>query len=405
MGLDDFKKEDASASNGTAHSSVNSVVDDDSSVDDVVEAMTELVDELGYRPTVKEWNNMRDFTGISTRGGHFNRDLGHTFTEIQEMADNIDDSEIHKKSESVHGKTINTEEKARMYVNKMKEYLGHIPSTQEWNNNREEIGVSTKTMNFKQNIGKGFHQVLSEVFDDYRSGVECVTCSEVYRNIGKHIQQSECEYPEINSYTESLLIGMQMSDGWVTKGESGSILHAKMINKEFLEWYITQLSIFTSGVTMELAASEIAEQARETSFSPSAKEKNYNDIYRIHTMTHPYIDNIKELDLESIELDSDIVKIWYCGDGGLHWSENSVYAKLTKKGTYSEIGMLADKFGELGFDVTVDDIHNGAKVIRFKSSSTEKLLEWIGPSPPGFEYKWEVESKEMYEKLKNRLYS
>lgn len=42
--------------------------------------------------------------------------------------------------------------------------------------------------------------------------------------------------------------------------------------------------------------------------------------------------------------------------------------------------------------------------LRFSCDDTEAFIEWIGDAPPGFEYKWELDSKAEYQRLKKRAY-
>ena len=61
--------------------------------------------------------------------------------------------------------------------------------------------------------------------------------------------------------------------------------------------------------------------------------------------------------------------------------------------------VLVSLFREVGFDPTFE-----RNELRFDRDDTAVLVEWMGDPPMGFEYKWAVDSRERYRRLKRRAY-
>ncbi len=181
-----------------------------------------------------------------------------------------------------------------------------------------------------------------------------------------------------------------------------------MINRTFLEWFDNAMGIFTNGVHLKKTASEAAYHAKSTGFSPTAESENYHDIYTLWSRTHPFFNKLrkwyntgrKRLP-QSLELTPIITKLWYVSDGYLDvWRWGRPRIEIKARSEKNNAPFLLSLFQDIGFD-PVYKRHE----VRFTCDDTERVISWMGPSPPGFECKWELESRERYRRLKAKAYS
>lgn len=223
--------------------------------------------------------------------------------------------------------------------------------------------------------------------------MECPRCLEDKDRLGQHWAMS-CDYPELSEYKKNILTGLLMGDGHVPKTHGNSQMRIRMINKEFLDWLDQELSYLSSGVRFIKSADDSAKQMRDSGFRPNAKKENYNDVWELNTRTHPYITNMREnwyvpeksFNLDIIDLNKDVIKMWYVTDGYLCDRDGhnpySAFRMDSQSGTASEI---SKELSSMGFNNSVRD---GGNVIAISPLSTIDLLDWIGDAPDGFEYKW-----------------
>lgn len=206
-----------------------------------------------------------------------------------------------------------------------------------------------------------------------------------------------------NDRLEQIVIGLLMGDGSIPSAkEANCCLRVGMATKHFLYWLHDQFGEISRGVQLKCTAAEGAKQARESGFRPSASSENYHDIYEFTTRRLPYFTKLrskwygdggpKEFPYD-FELTPMIAKLWYCGDGFVNIAQRWVCIKCTNEKDRSE--ELVELFGNQGFSVryAMDKI-----VIR--RSETAKFLDWLGDPLPGFRYKWEVDNKERYQRLR-----
>lgn len=180
-----------------------------------------------------------------------------------------------------------------------------------------------------------------------------------------------------------------------------------MINRRFLRWYDDRMGYLTTGVRLVHTADELAESNRESGFSPDADSEDYHDMYTVRTRAHPYFNELREWYRsgekrfpDDLTLTPRRAKFWYASDGYLdigRWGRPRAEIKARNESDRTEF--LLELFREQGFDPLYT-----RNEIRFTCDDTEELIEWMGESPPGFEYKWELDSRERYRKLKRRAY-
>lgn len=218
----------------------------------------------------------------------------------------------------------------------------------------------------------------------YKSGFaeavdECSSCGNYYVKIGKHKSQSTCDYNSLTERDENIIKGIVLSDGHIARRNDNMYLDLTMKNERFLHWLSDQLSLV-------------------------CRVKSKDKYYRLTTLSHPSMskfnwmeDNNKKKFPDELSLNSTIVKMWYCGDGGLQWSKHSAngLASISCQAQIHREDYLVKLFDDIGLNPTI----NGPALL-FSVGDTNKLLDIMGDPPPGFEYKWENSSREQYEKLK-----
>ena len=302
--------------------------------------------------------------------------------------------------------SIGSMREAKEALDEFKDEKGHYPKTYtEWDEHKSDLGYSTSAQNFKQNTGKTMKTIV-EIQKDSDNLVTCLDCGQQFKTLGGHLSQTECEYHNIDSITWSMLKGLWLSDGWIAESTDGKyILHVEMINKKFLKWFKRNTRIPFSDIKLKKTASESSVDAKESGFSEKASPENYSDIYRMNSMAHPQLSNLADMDRSEVDLDENLCKIWYCGDGSVHWAGDYSFIQITTSGTVSRVEKLTKQLESMGYSTEIDEIRGTGKVIRFDKKSSSKFLSDIGEASPGFEYKWELSNRDIYEKLKNEVAS
>jgi hypothetical protein len=241
--------------------------------------------------------------------------------------------------------------------------------------------------------------------------VECPSCGEQFDRPGLHWWHGTCPYPEISARQRELFVGLLMGDGSIPTPSGGNtcVFRLPMANRRFLRWFDEQMGILTTGVSLNKTASELAHRSRETGFSPTAEASNYHDMYAVWSRTHPFLDELRDHWYDNdgaktfpddLSLTPRLAKLWYVSDGYLdvgRWGRPRVEIKARNEADRATF--LCDLFRERGF---VPTFHHNE--LRFTCDDTERLLSWLGESPPGFAYKWELDSRERYREPKRRAY-
>lgn len=240
--------------------------------------------------------------------------------------------------------------------------------------------------------------------------MRCPSCGEDFQRLGLHWWHGTCPYPKISPEQQEMLTGLLLGDGSIPNQQGGhnSIYHLPMTNRTFLEWFDSCMGILTTGVRLKKTAAELAINNRESGFSPKAKAENYHDMYTVWTRTHPFFNDLREwYDSgekrfpQNLELTPKMTKYWYVCDGYLdvgRWGRPRIEIKARNERTRQK--QLLSMFDDVGFDPTFK-----RSEISFTCDETEELIEWMGDAPPGFEYKWAVESREEYFELKRQAYN
>lgn len=198
--------------------------------------------------------------------------------------------------------------------------------------------------------------------------------------------------------------GCLLGDGSLDLGSTNACLRMSMANEAFLNWLgQTYLEPIVADISHTRTPEKGAKKARKSGFRPNAKAENYSHIYQIRTyrlssltdMRNKWYPNGKKRFPDDLELTPLSAKIWYCGDGGINISKCT--CGITSKNEKERGSYLEQLFQEKGFNVR----YNNKETIRLGKESSS-FLEWTGQAPKGFEYKWELQDRDTYQKLKRR---
>jgi len=238
--------------------------------------------------------------------------------------------------------------------------------------------------------------------------VTCHQCDSTYQRIGYHWSNGRCDYPEIPDDKSSLVLGLMLGDGTLRTHTSDPFVQTYMINEPFLEWMDEQLAWLSTGVSKYRTAQRSAELSQNNGH-PDASVEDYHDVYVMQTRTMPqfqayeswYANSDRKRFPDNIVLSPIEAKVWFACDGSLNWDRrypnSRPHATIGVRSEMDDIGKVLDMFEQSTFGQAprVDE-----NTIRFSVDETEDFLEWMGDAPPGFDYKWSMESLDQYERLK-----
>jgi hypothetical protein len=239
--------------------------------------------------------------------------------------------------------------------------------------------------------------------------VICHDCGNEYQRIGYHWSNNDCTSPTIPDIKQQLLDGLMLGDATLRTHTDTPFIQTYMINEPFLEWINTQLGWITTGVSLYRTAERSAELSRNN--GKPADAVDYHDVYVMKTRTLNQFDAYESWYTtdgkrfpNDIVLTPTIAKIWYACDGSLNWDRrypsSRPHITIGASNEMDNAGNLVRMFEESTFShvPTIDD-----RSIRFTVDATEDLIEWMGDAPPGFEYKWCLDSLDAYESAKDTV--
>ena len=242
----------------------------------------------------------------------------------------------------------------------------------------------------------------SLVHDD--GSVDCHECGKNYdnRGVAVHWSTGGCSHPLFTLKQWEILIGSLMGDATVDRTNKNPYLVVYNIQESYLKHIRRQFPLLMRDVSLLQTAEESALESREYGFDSQADPESYHDMFYLHARCTPHLEKLekwystgeKVFDKE-IKLTSTILRHWYCQDGGLCVPNSSgdhngycVISSHNEKDNQEEIKRM---FSEVGFDVSYP-----CTEIRISTGDTERFLEYIGPSPPGFLYKWQHQDYDAY---------
>jgi len=245
--------------------------------------------------------------------------------------------------------------------------------------------------------------------------VLCEQCGNEYSLIGGHWSKSQsCIHPRIPESMMELIEGWMLGDGDVNWSGKNPSVRFSNTNLKQLAWLQRELGWLATTVRQTKTAEEAARNARESGFRPDADAADYRDYYRLNTRRHPQFNRFRHFGKRSkdeqtnpcINLTKRGLKAWYIGDGTV--SINDGHVQWGTRDTSVSNDFWRGLLEEHGFSPSIstteyDDYMK--KTIRLSTDDSHEFLEWLGDPPSGFEYKWELDDRERYERLYQDAYS
>lgn len=230
-------------------------------------------------------------------------------------------------------------------------------------------------------------------------GNVCHDCGREYERLTMHWNRTRCKRLSFTSAQVELLTGLLMGDGDLhRRGDPNPLFRIRMTNREFLEYLDGCLGVLSRGVFLDRSADEMASQAKSNKAAglenfETVNEENYNDLYGLRTVSHPdlhqftdwYSSGTKRFPPD-LELTPEIAKMWYVCDGWIasdSRSTDSDRVMVKAKNEADRQEYLVNLFEAVGFKAGFSRY-----AIQISAEETEDILDWMGPAPPGFEYKW-----------------
>lgn len=240
--------------------------------------------------------------------------------------------------------------------------------------------------------------------------VVCHSCGEAFERIGYHWSNGSCDYPRIPHRKQAIITGLMLGDGTLRTHTQRPFVQTYMTSKRFLGWVDEQCEWLTTGVSLYRTAERSAELSRNNG-NPDADEANYSDVYVLQTRTMPQFERFESWYTggagkrfpDYLVLVPVTTKIWYVCDGSLNWDRRYPGARphiTVRVQNEDTIQNVLRMFDESTFDHTPTA---DSQTIRFTVDETEALLDWMGRAPPGFAYKWCLDSLDRYERLKDGM--
>lgn len=232
--------------------------------------------------------------------------------------------------------------------------------------------------------------------------MKCNDCGEEYKKITTHWSKSDCSHPEIKN--QELLTGLIMGDATIDDKfdeTRNPRLRLTMTNKEYLEsLYKKAPYLWTKKPSIHRTSEELASNKHKDSFTESNNPANFKTQYKIQTISHPDLEKYekwystgKKVFPEDLELTPTILKHWYVCDGSYNNNGSrrflTIHCSNERKNKEKINGMFEEK-GFTDFRWREDKTSNGTwrASISFTVEETERLFEYMGNPPKGFDYKW-----------------
>lgn len=135
----------------------------------------------------------------------------------------------------------------------------------------------------------------------------------------------------------------------------------------------------------------------------NAEPANFNAVYGTRTRRLPYFQKFEEWSdgtqkryPDTLELTPTVAKYWYAGDGTVNWMRKySARIVFACQNEQDRADFIVELFSDSGFE-----IKQNRHMYYMSVDESKRFLDWMGEPIPGYEYKWEIESRQRYETLK-----
>ena len=190
-------------------------------------------------------------------------------------------------------------------------------------------------------------------------------------------------------FDEGYLLGLLIGDGSIIMEHGEPRFRLYTTNGVYIEWLDSLFGDFVDRVERNDYDYRGDNRAAFELFSkPHPRIEYYAEIY----------DNDKMYPLpKNTGPSPGMVKMWHASDGTLNWpyGAQNPTLQLATDSKHPVEQKYAELFAEIGVEMK-----SSTKQFYFSVDDTDKLLSYMGHAVPGFEYKWETSSEEMYKRVK-----
>jgi hypothetical protein len=225
----------------------------------------------------------------------------------------------------------------------------------------------------------------------------CPDCGKPYKQLACHWRYNPEHRPSFTDKQLNIIKGLLMGDGCLDISSKYPRIKVETINEKYLHELNNIFSLLSStgGVYQSMDSVESSMNISNSSFI-EVKNPDCSDLYTWKTKTHPDLEKFKswyssgkKIFPETINLDPEVLKHWYVGDGS--YTEYDRFTIVT--GNESESKKKINSYFQkksLPKPKWVTSERYGAKIshLRWTVDESKELFEYIGEPLPGFEYKW-----------------
>lgn len=231
----------------------------------------------------------------------------------------------------------------------------------------------------------------------------CPHCGELFAKLGVHWARGGCDYPLPSEHIDQVLTGLYMGDGSLAAHDSENpYMRWNNKNKRFLEYLDDMLGWLTTGVRLKKDSEQAASERLCRYPEWDMRAENFNAIYATRTRRLPYFRKFKNWTSSGkkrypsdLELTPTVAKYWYVSDGTVNWMRSySARIAFACQNEQDRGEFIIELFEQAGFEVS-----QNRHMFYLSVEDSKRFLSWLGDAVPGFEYKWEIESRSRYESL------
>jgi len=240
---------------------------------------------------------------------------------------------------------------------------------------------------------------LSDKMDELNRDL-CESCGNYYKSLGHHWRHTPNCAPQLSDKQEDIVIGLLMGDGHLDMSSKNPYIKSNMVTFDYLDYLDSEFPVMGRGVKLISSAKESAKRAKESGFHDGALEKNYSDVYGWTTYRNPNFhkfDNWYNPDKcwpKNISLTPTVLKNWYVCDGTLK-DKDSI--GISADNENKNVNKLVDYFSKAGLPEPNTNVYSRPDyawsnsdrlLLSWGYEDSRQLFDYMGPSLPGFEYKW-----------------